>query len=332
MAGRNGHDDARSQNAAGVSFRARDAGPGLAFCAATALLGWLAARWVPGMSAAAAAILLGLVLGNLLPGRIGLRPGAKLAAGRVLEVSIALLGFTLPLSILPHPTALLGLLAVMVATHAAAAGLGRLSGLGTRAGLLGGVGTAVCGSAAIAAASPLLRVQGATVAAALASINLLSAAAMFALPAAGSALGLDDATVGWWTGGSLQAMGQAVGAGFAFSDAAGETATAVKLFRVATLLIVLPVFAIAGGTGGRFRLPWFVPGFAGAIALAAIFGTPAWLPWVVKALLWTALAGIGAGIDPAALRRQGPRMLLLCALAWLVQLAGVVLLGALQPA
>ena len=58
-----------------------------------------------------------------------------------------------------------------------------------------------------------------------------------------------------------------VGAGFAFSDAAGETATAVKLFRVATLLIVLPVFAVAGGSGGRFRLPWFVPGFAGAIAL-----------------------------------------------------------------
>jgi uncharacterized membrane protein YadS len=165
------------------------------------------------------------------------------------------------------------------------------------------------------------------VAAALASINLLSVGAMFALPAVGTAMGLDDGTVGWWTGGSLQAMGQAVGAGFAFSDAAGETATAVKLFRVATLLILLPVFAIADGQGGRFRVPWFVPGFALGVAVAALLALPAWLPMLVKVLLWTALAGIGAGIDPADLRQQGPRMLLLCALAYLVQLAGVILIG-----
>ena len=37
-----------------------------------------------------------------------------------------------------------------------------------------------------------------------------------------------------------------------------------------------------------------------------------------------------AGIDPAALRQQGPRMLLLCAVAWLVQLAGVIAVGAAQ--
>ena len=174
----------------------------------------------------------------------------------------------------------------------------------------------------------MVKHQGATVAAALASINLLSAGAMFLVPAAGTALGLDDTTVGWWAGGSLQAMGQAVGAGFAFSDAAGETATAVKLFRVATLLILLPVLALAGGEKGKFRLPWFVPGFAACALLAVVAAPPAWMAAVVKALLWTALAGIGAGIDPKALRQQGPRMLLLCALAYLVQLAGVIVVGA----
>jgi uncharacterized integral membrane protein (TIGR00698 family) len=302
----------------------------LLFCASLAAAGWLGARLVPGLSAAAAAILLGFILGNLLPGRARFRPGAKLASGRLLEISIALLGLTIPLAGLPGPAALFGLLCAMVITHAFAAGFGRVSGLGTRAGLLGGVGTAVCGSAAIAAASPLLRVQGATVAAALASINLLSAGAMFLLPAVGTALGLDDTTVGWWTGGSLQAMGQAVGAGFAFSDAAGETATAVKLFRVATLLVVLPALALAGGEKGRFRLPWFIPGFAVCALLAAVVPVPAWPAVLVKALLWTALAGIGAGIDPGSLRHQGPRMLLLCALAWLVQLAGVIAVNAVQ--
>lgn len=320
--------DARSQHAAGVSLGT--ALPGLAFCGGLALAGWLVASLSRGLSAAAVTILLGLLLGGIARRRPVLQTGTKLAAGRLLEVTIALLGLTVPLAGLPGPAALVGLLGVMVLTHAFSAVAGRLCGLGASAGLLGGVGTAVCGSAAIAAASPLLRVQGATVAAALASINLLSTGAMFALPAIGGALGLDDAALGWWTGGSLQAMGQAVGAGFAFSESAGETATAVKLFRVATLLVVLPVLAVAGGTSGRMRIPWFVPGFAVAVALAALVTVPAWVGLVVKVMLWTSLAGIGAGINPAALRSQGPRMLLLCALAYLVQLGGVIAVHAAQ--
>jgi uncharacterized membrane protein YadS len=240
------------------------------------------------------------------------------------------MGLTVPLSLLPTPGALIGLLAVMVVTLAAATVFGRLGGIGPSGGLLAGVGTAVCGSAAIAATAPILRTPGALVAAALASINLLSASAMFALPAVASALGLDDATAGWWAGGSLQAMGQAVGAGFAYSDAAGETATAVKLFRVATLAVIVPVLAIFRGGSDRRGVPWFVIGFVATMTLAAFTGTPNWAPGAVKISLAVALAGIGAQIDPAALRSQGPSVLAVCALAFLVQLAGVVALVALQ--
>jgi uncharacterized integral membrane protein (TIGR00698 family) len=319
---------ARSFPAAGVLLR--DELPGVLFCAALAGLGWLIARLVPQLSTAAVAILLGSLLGNLLPGRSGRRPGVKRSAGPLLEATIVLMGLTIPLTGLPSPTALLGLLIVMTLTLAFAAGLGRLSGLGPEGGLLAGIGTAVCGSAAIAASAPLLRVPGALVAAALASINLLSASAMFVLPALGSALGMDDTTMGWWTGGSLQAMGQAVGAGFAFSDAAGETATTVKLFRVATLAVFLPVLALARGGSERRGIPWFVAGFLVAIGVAAVVDIPGWVSEVVRMSLAVALAGIGAQIDPAALRSQGPRVLAVCALAFLVQLAGVVTLRVTQ--
>lgn len=302
----------------------------MSFCAGIAGLGWLGALLVPHLSTAAAAILLGLLLGRLLPERQRRNRGVKLCAGPLLELTIVVMGLTVSLSLLPTPGALLGLLAVMGLTLAASTALGRLGGLGLDGGLLAGIGTAVCGSAAIAATAPLLRVPATLVAAALASINLLSASAMFVLPAVASALGLDDATVGWWTGGSLQAMGQAVGAGFAYSGAAGETATAVKLFRVATLALVVPALAVARGGTRRRGVPWFVIGFVATMAFAAFCGTPDWAPGAVKVLLAVALAGIGAQIDPAALRRQGPRVLAVCVLAFLVQLAGAATLAALQ--
>ena len=58
----------------------------------------------------------------------------------------------------------------------------------------------------------------------------------------------------------------------------------------------------------------------------AIFGEQEWATPVVGGLLAVALAGIGAMIRPRTLLAQGPRMLLLCVLAFLVQFAGVLLI------
>jgi uncharacterized integral membrane protein (TIGR00698 family) len=298
----------------------------LGFCVALAFVGRLAAGWIGGLSAAAAAVLLGLIAAGSLRSTARLDPGLRRASGTLLESAIVLLGLTVPVSRLPDPRLLLALLPVMGATLGAAALLGRSSGIGPRAGLLGGVGSAVCGSAAMTAAAPVLRVGAPVLAAGLASINLLSALGMFALPAAAHALGFDDASAGWWTGGSLQAVGQAVAAGFAFSPAAGEIATAVKLFRVATLVALIPLLGLFGREGRRAPLPWFVPGFIAAAVVAAILPPPAFVAGLVHGLIIVALVGIGASVHPRRLLHQGPAMLLVCAVAFLVQLGGVLLL------
>lgn len=312
---------------AGPGLRAE--GPGLLFCVLVALGARGISSLVPGLSTAATAILLGLLAGNLMPLRVRLEPGIRRAAGNGLELSIVLLGLTISLAGLPRFSALGGLLAVMACTLGAAALAGRFLGLGGRAGLLGGMGSAVCGSAAIAASAPLLRTSPGTVAAALASINLLSALGMFALPALASALAVGEVDAGWWTGGSLQAVGQAVAGGFAYSVTAGETATVVKLFRVATLVALLPALGLIVGAPGRGRLPWFVAGFMLAALLTAFTGPVDAARTPVAFLLATALAGIGARIEPRSLLTQGPRMLLLCALAFGVQFAGILVLIAL---
>lgn len=320
---------ARSADAAGVSLVRRVAGelPGLAFCVLVAGMATLLAGQLSQLSTAAAAIGLGILFGNILPGRARLTPGLRRSAHGLLSLSIALMGLTIPLGMLPPLPGLVGLIGVMLVTLAVSALVGPLLGLGRSAGLLGGMGTAVCGSAAIAASAPVLGGSGVAVAAALASINLLSAVGMFLLPLAAHTLGTGPVEAGWWAGGSLQAMGQAVGAGFAHSALAGETATAVKLFRVATLVLWLPLLGLLKGRRSRTaRVPWFVPGFVLMAAVASLTTVPAPTGRIVHALLAVALAGIGASIQPKSLLHQGPRMLLLCTLAMLVQIAGVLLL------
>ncbi|RKZ08483.1 hypothetical protein DRQ32_09075 [bacterium] len=328
----NGHEqgtrDARGNPAAGVSLRQKLAAEwrGLIFCLIVAVIARALATVLPHVCGAALAIALGLLAGNLLPLGAAREAGLKRAATSGLEIAIALLGLTIPLSGLPSSGALGGLVVIMLVTLAAGALSGRLLGLGAHAGLLGGMGSAVCGSAAIAASAPLLRVNAAVVAAALASINLLSAGGMIILPAIAATLGIDDSTAGWWTGGSLQAVGQAVGAGFAVSPGAGETATAVKLFRVAMLVGLLPALGLIAHERGRGRLPWFVVGFVLSTAISGWLGPVQQVRPVVAFLLALALAGIGARIHPRTLLAQGPRMLLLCALLFLVQFGGVLLL------
>jgi uncharacterized membrane protein YadS len=318
--------DARSPRAAGVALGStvRAEIPGVLFCAGTAAAAWYLAQRIGVLSTAAAAIGLGILFGSALPGRARRAPGTRRCAHGLLSVTIALMGLTIPVGVLPPLPALVGLVAVMLVTLSLCGLLGRRLGLGRDTGLLAGMGTAVCGSAAIAASAPVLRSAGIAVAAALASVNLLSALGMLALPVIAHALGAGDAAAGWWAGGSLQAMGQAVGAGFAYSGPAGETATAVKLFRVASLVLWLPLLGLLRGGGRRARLPWFVPGFLLATLLAAWIGAPSGTAVAVHALLAVALAGIGASIDPRELLHQGPRMLLLCSLGMLVQLAGIL--------
>ncbi len=81
--------------------------------------------------------------------------------------------------------------------------------------------------------------------------------------------GSSDAQAGFLIGASIHDVAQAIGGGYAFSDAAGTSATIVKLARVALLA---PVVALVGlllkpedGSDTRIwrrlALPWFIVAF-----------------------------------------------------------------------
>ena len=79
-------------------------------------------------------------------------------------------------------------------------------------------------------------------------------------------------------------MAQAIGGGYAFSDAAGSYATIVKLARVALLapVVVLVSLMLRGSDSAgqsqplwrRLALPWFITAFLGTVVLNRLITVP----------------------------------------------------------
>lgn len=236
------------------------------------------------VSAAILAIFAGALAANLFPLGAAIVEGAKQVVRRAIPLTIVLTGATLSFA---HATAVGGrACAIIVATMGAALAsawfFGRMLGLGSRASMLIGAGTAICGNSAIIAVAPLIDAEDRDVMLSVGAINVLGLLLMFASPFAGGLMGLGDEGYGVWAGTTLHAVPQAVAAGFAFSAKAGGLATLVKLVRVALLAPMLLVLALVyarsrkdGVTVHYSRLvPLFLWGFFGLFLLNSV----GWLP------------------------------------------------------
>jgi uncharacterized integral membrane protein (TIGR00698 family) len=253
------------------------------------------------------ALLLGMAL-NFLAEEGRCLPGIQLASTLVLRTGVALLGIRITI----EQVAALGwsTLALVIGGVAATIGvgilLGRVLGLGSRFGTLTGGAVAICGaSAALAIASVLPRHPHAERDASFTVIGVtaLSTLAMIVYPIAVGALGLDHRAAGIFLGGTIHDVAQVVGAGYGVSPETGDTATIVKLVRVAMLLPVCLVIGLAlhvrGSTAAHAApvLPWFAVVFAVLVGVNSI----GWIPPQVsragstlsQAFLVTAIAAIG---------------------------------------
>ena len=140
-------------------------------------------------------------------------------------------------------------------------------------GLLTGGAVAICGASAALAIAAVLpdgpEQQRATVMTVV-GVTALSTVAMILYPLIAAAAGLDTHTTGIFLGATIHDVAQVVGAGYSVSAEAGDTATIVKLFRVALLLPVVLVLSLivrngAGAAPSSSRpplLPVFLVAFA----------------------------------------------------------------------
>ena len=148
-------------------------------------------------------------------------------------------------------------------------------------------------------------------------------------PLLGRAMGLSDAAFGLWAGTAVNDTSSVVATGYAFSEAAGDFATMVKLTRTLSIIPAVLVFAAinlhlkkkvqaaeGGGVQVRIRsiFPWFILGFLAMSCLTSLGLIPAaaasLLKTVSKFLMVAALAAIGLNTDFKTLCRSGAKPML----------------------
>jgi uncharacterized integral membrane protein (TIGR00698 family) len=319
--------------------------PGLAAVLALAAIAVPLGRLVPVVGGPVFGILLGVLSGLFIPALRAerCRPGYDFAAKNLLQVSIVVLGTGLSLQQVAHVGA--SSLPVMLGTLAIALGgawlFGRLLGVRGDTQTLIGVGTAICGGSAIAAATAAIGAKRSSVAYALATIFTFNVVAVLTFPPLGHLLGLSPEAFGLWAGTAINDTSSVVAAGYAYSQSAGDQALVVKLTRSLTLVpIVLTLVVLKSrrdaratdGSSPKPRLPWrrlvplFLVGFIAAAGLRSAGVVPeSWLPALSQTgtfLITCALVAIGLSLRPKELRDAGPRPLLLGAILWILVAAG----------
>ena len=285
-------------------------------------------------------------------------PGATLASRYALRVGITLLGARLTLGQLLATGAGSIVAIVVVVSTALVLGAwlaGRLRLVPPLSALVT-VGMAICGNSAILALSPIIGAKHRDTAYAVSTITLFGLIGVLLLPVIGRLLVMPDQVFGTWAGLAVNDTAQVVATGYAFTPAAGDVATVVKLTRN---LAILPVLLGATWLVARSRepdddtaaapassrlalvsraVPWFVIGFVIVAGLRSLGLLDARLPsggtladlcsLLASLLILVALAGVGLATDIRSLRAVGPRPFLLGAAMWLaIGLLGLVLAG-----
>lgn len=289
---------------------------GFLLCVAIAGLAELGGSFAPLVGAPLFAIAIGVLITNAVP---AVAQARSLRIGEVsklcLKGGIVLLGASLDLGIIVHTgLASLPLLGVTLAVGLACALLlGKGLGIDWRMRCLIGIGTTICGASAIAALAPVIRAKAEDIAYSVTVVFFFNMVAVFTFPALGHLLGLTDNGFGVWAGTAVNDTSAVVAAGFAFSQAAGTTATIVKLTRTTLIIPLVVAFSLA--------LPFLDPD-AGASSHPMAKRVYAAVPLFIVLFVLAAAANTAGFIGPHAMQIQ-----MLGRLVMVIALAAVGLQG-----
>lgn len=311
--------------------------PGVLLAAIIGLISRYLAAFVPNLGGVTLAIIIGLIIRNTMMMSNKLTSGITFASKKILALAIILMGLKLELTVLGELGIEFIVIVIVMVLSSILAGylLGRLLGVPKSCSLLLGIGNGICGSSAIGATAPLVAEEEEEIGLSIGVVNLLGTIGIFLLPLLTGLLELTIAKSSLMIGGTLQAVGQVVAAGFSVSEKVGRLATVVKMGRV---LMLGPIVLLLGfffnneeaSKKSKINIPPFIIGFFIFSLLGSLNLLPVniieGLKTVSKILLTIAMAGVGLKIKIADLTDQGPKALLLGALIFIWQLSLITLL------
>ena len=305
---------------------------------AVALVIAAVSRWLESLlpihliGASVIALFIGMLINHFRKPSETMKKGLKFTSKKVLKFAIILLGASLSIGTILQVGKMS--LMVMVFTLLTCFGggyfIGRALGLNWKLSNLISAGTGICGGSAIAAIAPVIDAEDSDIAYAMSATFLFDMAMIVLFPIMGRAMDLNDMAYGLWAGTAVNDTSSVVAAGYAYSEAAGDFATMVKLTRTLAIIPTVVVFALvqvrlkrkeAMETGKDTDIktdvkfvslfPWFIVGFL-AMALVNSVGL---IPEAVssgakdvsKFLMVTALAAIGLNTSFEEMSKSGFR-------------------------
>ena len=286
------------------------------------------------------ALLFGMSL-NFLGKESTTAPGIEFASRTVLRVGVALQGARLTLGSLVELGAgpVLLVMGGLVSTIGFSCLLARYLKRPQEEGLLTGGAVGICGASAalaISAALPNNETAQRMTLLTVVGVTALSTLAMILYPALATLLQLDEQSTAVFFGGTIHDVAQVVGAGYMVSEKVAQSATLVKLFRVALLVPVVFAISLAfrnrHGADGRKTplLPGFLVGFVLLVAANSfgLLGTalPQALGSVSRWCLVIAIAALGVKTSFGDLRHMGWKPVLMI-VANTIFLGAFVLIG-----
>ena len=300
---------------------------GVVICFAVAGVSVLLEELIPGglLGASIIALFMGTIINSFFhPAWI--KPALKFTSKKILKAAIILLGASLSVSTIMSVGKMTFF--VMIFTFAMCFGGGylvrKIFGLNWKLSNLISAGTGICGGSAIAAIAPVIDADDKDIAFAMSSTFLFDMAMIALYPLMGKALGMSDIAYGIWAGTSVNDTASVVASGYAFSEAAGDFATMVKLTRTIAIIPTVLVFAWIGvrmkkkemqtsGDGKKVNMMKIIPWFIGGFLLLAIVNSIGLIPVAVsgvmkttsKFLMVTALAAIGLSTSITDFKKAG---------------------------
>jgi uncharacterized integral membrane protein (TIGR00698 family) len=235
--------------------------------------------------------------------------GVQFCSRHILRVGVALLGMRITVeqitSLGVAPVAIV--IGAVLLTIGFGMALSVAFGRGKRFGILTGGSVGICGASAalaIAAILPQDKYSERNAIFAVIGVTTLSTIAMVLYPMIVEYFGLDYEAAGIFLGGTIHDVAQVIGAGYSVSEQTGDTATFIKLLRVAMLVPVVFTLSIVfrtRGTGTDGRRQWLLPPFIIAFVLLVALNSsgvvPEWLRYLlVETSRWclvTAIAALG---------------------------------------
>jgi len=331
----------RYMKRSGIAHRARSIRPfgglgGVLFTFGIAWLGYELAR-VPGFDRVgqmACAILLAVMYRQVFSYPEALRIGIVFSSQRLLRFAIVLYGLKLNMGLVlsEGPGLLVKDALVIGFAIAATLGLARLFKADRNLSLLLGIGTGICGAAAVAALAPIVRAKEEDTAAAVGMIALLGTVFSVGYALLFPLLPLNSLQYGMWAGLSLHEVAHVALAGAAAGTDGLAAALLAKLGRVFLLLPVCLIFIVlmkkkdrksatasSDTTQAAVAFPWFLVGFLlmsllGSYVLGPVVSVPDGLfdgiGTLTTWMLTAAMVGLGLNVNLKDLRSRALRPLL----------------------